>query len=85
MCDAIEVILARLSSYSSDFNLIDIFFALLKTWIRRNENMTRSYTIEYDEFEQFLRDAVKKRSRMRYSRNLFREIEIQYLTVHLNA
>ncbi len=30
MCDAIEIILARLSSYSFDFNLIETFFSLLK-------------------------------------------------------
>jgi hypothetical protein len=47
--------------------------------------MTRSYTTEYDDFKQFLRDAVKKRSRMKNSRNLFKEAEIQYLTIDLDA
>ncbi len=46
MCDAVEIILARLSSYSSDFNLIETSFSLLKAWIRRNEELTRSYTVE---------------------------------------
>ncbi len=85
MYNVVEVILTRLSSYTSDFNLIEIFFALLKTWIRKNEDMTRSYTTEYDDFKQFLRDAVKKRSRMKNSRNLFKEAEIQYLTIDLDA
>jgi transposase len=86
MCDAIEIILARLSSYSSDFNLIETFFSLLKTWIKRNEELTRSYTIEYDDFEQFLQNAIKEqRIKLSDSKNLFREIEIQYFTVNLNV
>ncbi len=76
MCDTIEIILARLSSNSSDFNLIEIFFALLKIWIRRNEELTRSYTIEYEKFEQFLRNAIKKRSKIKNSKNLFKRTEI---------
>jgi transposase len=86
ICDAIEIILARLSSYSFDFNLIETFFSLLKTWIKRNEELTRLYTVEYDDFEQFLQDAIKEqRIRLSDSRNLFREIEIQYLTINLNV
>jgi transposase len=84
MCDAVEIILARLSSYSSDFNLIETSFALLKAWIRRNEELARSYTAEYDDFEQFLQDAVKERSKVKDSENLFRSAEIQYLTVNLD-
>jgi transposase len=86
MCDAVEIILARLSSYSSDFNLIKTSFALLKAWIRRNEKLMKSYTAEYDDFEQFLQDAIKDQNiRLRNSKNLFKLIEIQYLTVNLNA
>ncbi len=86
MCDAVDVILARLSSYSSDFNLIEISFSLLKTWIKRNEKLTQSYTTEYEEFEQFLRNAIKEQStRLKDSRNLFKETEIQYFTINLNA
>jgi transposase len=86
MCDAVEIILARLSLYSSDFNLIETFFSLLKAWIKRNEKLARSYTVEYDDFEQFLQDAIKEqRTRLSDSKNLFREAEIQYLTVSLNA
>jgi hypothetical protein len=47
MCDAVEIILARLFSYSSDFNLIETSFALLKAWIKRNEELIKSYTTEY--------------------------------------
>ncbi len=85
MCDAVEIILARLSSYSSDFNLIETSFFLLKAWIRRNKELARSYTAEYDDFEQFLQDAIKEqRTRLNDSKNLFRETEIQYLTVNLD-
>jgi transposase len=86
MCDAVGIILARLSSYSSDFNLIETSFALLKAWIRRNEELVKSYTAEYDDFEQFLQDAIKdQNTRLRNSRNLFRLTEIQYPTVNLDA
>jgi transposase len=86
MCDAIEIILARLSLYSSDFNLIETSFSLLKAWIRKNEELARSYTVEYDDFEQFLQDAIKEqRTRLSDSKNLFREAEIQYFTINLNA
>jgi transposase len=86
MCDAVEVILARLSSYSSDFNLIETSFSLLKTWIKRNEELARSYTAEYDDFEQFLQNAIKEqRTRLSDSKNLFREAEIQYLTINLDV
>jgi transposase len=86
MCDAIEIILTRLSSYSSDFNFIETSFSLLKAWIRRNEELARSYTAEYDDFEQFLQDAIKEqRTKLNDSKNLFREIEIQYLTINLDV
>jgi transposase len=84
MCDAVEIILARLPSYSSDFNLIETSFTLLKAWIRRNKELPRSYTAEYDDFEQFLRDAIKERSKVKDPENLFRSAEIQYLIVNLD-
>jgi hypothetical protein len=44
------------------------------------------YTAEYDDFEQFLQDAIKDQNiRLRNSKNLFRLTEIQYLTVNLDA
>jgi predicted naringenin-chalcone synthase len=46
----------------------------------------KSYTAEYDDFEQFLQYAIKDQNiKLRNSKNLFRLIEIQYLTVNLNA
>ncbi len=48
--------------------------------------MTRSYTAEYDDFEQFLRDAIKdQNARLNDSKNLFRLTEIQYFTVNLDV
>jgi transposase len=86
MCDAVEIILTRLSLYSSDFNLIETFFSLLKAWIKRNEELARSYTAEYDDFEQFLQDAIKEqRIKLNDSKNLFRKTEIQYLTINLDV
>jgi transposase len=81
MCDEVGVILARLPSYFSDFNSIEITFALLKAWIRRNEELSLSYTDEYEGFGQFLRDAVKEISKLGDSGNLFRLAGIQYLTL----
>jgi transposase len=86
ICDVVEIILARLSSYSSDFNLIETSFALLKAWIRRNEELMKSYTTEYDDFEQFLQNAIKdQNTKLKNSKNLFKLIEIQYFTVNLDA
>jgi transposase len=86
MCDAVEIILARLSLYSSDFNLIETSFSLLKAWLRRNKELARLYTAEYNDFEQFLQDTIKEqRTKLSDARNLFWEIEIQYLTINLDV
>jgi hypothetical protein len=46
----------------------------------------KSYTAEYDDFEQFLQNAIKDQNiKLRDLRNLFKLIEIQYLTVNLDA
>jgi hypothetical protein len=46
----------------------------------------KSYTTEYDDFEQFLQDAIKDQNiRLRNSKNLFRLTEIQYFTINLNV
>jgi hypothetical protein len=48
--------------------------------------MRRLYTAEYDDFEQFLRNAIKdQNAKLSDSRNLFKLTEIQYFTVNLNA
>ena len=78
MCKKTNVLIARLSSYFSDFNSIETSFTLLKSWIRRNDEMTAVYTNEYEEFEQFLKNAIKIQSEEN-SRNLFYHCEIKYL------
>jgi transposase len=83
MCDEINVIFVRLFFYSSDINLIETLFALLRTWIRRNEKFDISYIDDYEKFEKFLRNAVKVQNELKNSRNLFRMIDIQYLTVNV--
>ena len=83
MCEAANVTLARLPPYSPDFNPIETSFALLKAWIRRNGEMSLSYTEVYGGFGQFLRDAVKERSRMGDPGNLFRMAGIQYPTIQI--
>ncbi len=54
-----EVLLIKLSSYSSDFNFIEIFFTMLKIWIKKNIKLIQYYTEFRDEFDEFLLDAVK--------------------------
>ncbi len=75
-----EVLLIKLSLYSSDFNLIEIFFAVLKIWIKKNIELIQYYTELRDEFDEFLRDAVRsQRSQIEDdSDNLFRLADIDY-------
>ena len=80
MCEDAEVILARLPSYSPDFNPIETFFAFLKAWIRRNGHMAVEYTEEYGGFGQFLEDAVKEQGSTGDPGNLFRLAGIEYPT-----
>ena len=82
MCETANVTLARLPPYSPYFNPIETSFALLKAWIRRNGEMSLSYTEEYGGFGKFLRDAVKD-LRMGDRGNLFRLAGIQYPTISI--
>ena len=59
LCMKFEVLLIKLSSYSLNFNLIEIFFAMLKIWIKKNIELIQYYTKFKDEFDKFLRDAVR--------------------------
>ena len=76
MYETIDVILIRLFLYFSDFNSIETSFALLKTWIKKNEKQTESY----DDFENFLKNVIKKQTNVNNSKNLFRLINIKYFT-----
>ncbi len=80
LCMKFEVLLIKLSSYSSDFNFIEIFFAMLKIWIKKNIDLIQYYTEFRDEFDEFLRDAVRsQRSQVEDdSDNLFWLADINY-------
>ena len=82
MCVTANVTLARLPPYSPYFNPIETPFALLKAWIRRNREMSLSYTEEYGGFGQFLPDSVKD-LRIGDPGNLFRLAGIQYPTISI--
>ena len=55
MCDEADVILTFLSLYFCDFNSIEIFFAVLKQWIKKNKQMNQNYK----NFEEFLKETIK--------------------------
>ncbi len=80
LCMKFEVLLIKLSSYSSDFNLIEIFFVMLKIWIKKNIELIQYYIELRDEFNRFLCDAVKsQRSQIEdNSDNLFWLADIDY-------
>ncbi len=75
-----EVLLIKLSLYSSDFNLIEIFFAVLKIRIKKNIELIQYYTEFRNEFNEFLRDAVKSQQSQIEddSDNLFQLADINY-------
>ena len=58
MCAEANVLLVYLPLYSSDFNLIEISFAILKAWVKRNIDLAASYTEAMGGFGAFLEDAV---------------------------
>ncbi len=80
LCIKFEVLLIKLSLYSSDFNLIEIFFAVLKIRIKKNIELIQYYTEFRNEFNEFLRDAVKSQQSQIEddSDNLFQLADINY-------
>ena len=52
MCHDIKILLKYLSSYSSDLNSIKISFSILKTWIKKHQDLIMLYFNEnkYDDF-----------------------------------
>ena len=80
ICKKTNVFIARFFSYSSDFNSIKTLFVLLKSWIQQNNKMTAVYMNEYEEFKQFLKNAIKIQNEEN-SKNLFHHCEIEYFTL----
>ena len=72
MCETTNVILIWLFSYFFNFNLIKTLFVLLKTWIKKNKKQTELF----DNFEKFLKSAIKEQTNVKNSKNLFRLIDI---------
>lgn len=60
LCELRRVLLRYLPAYSPDFNPIELFFNLLKQWIRRHSAMAPEYgSPNYEErFEAFLFAAI---------------------------
>ena len=86
MCKDVNVTLTFLFFYSLDYNFIEISFAILKIWIRKNVHLTKIYIENIDEFDRFLKNAMKtiqkksfsKKNEKENSKNLFRLANIQY-------
>ena len=72
MCTEVGVELIFLSSYSSDYNSIEISFAILKKWVKRHGDLIEEYGSESENFERFLHEAVHAQAQRGNSDNLFR-------------
>ena len=75
MCRKADVELAFLSSYSSDYNLIEQSFHALKEWMWRHQDLARSqYKNDYEEFVWLIiRFFMKKKNACKYFK--FSDIE----------
>ena len=73
ICADAEVVLAYLSSYSSDFNPIEEAFTQLKAWIQKNRILASQFEI----FEEFLRlglQSLKNKVRNHFKRARMRRM-----------
>ncbi len=80
LCESFEVYLVKLSFYSSDYNLIESSFSMLKAWIKRNDKLVWWYDESNKKFDEFLRVAVRsQRKWVDDSEALFRLIDIVHI------
>ncbi len=80
LCESFEMHLVKLSLYSSDYNLIESSFSMLKTWIRRNDKLVQWYDKSNEKFDEFLRIAVRsQKKRVDDSETLFRLTDIVHI------
>ncbi len=80
LCESFEMHLVKLSFYSSDYNLIESSFSVLKAWIKRNDELVRWYDESNERFDEFLRVAVRsQRERVDDSETLFRLTDIVHI------
>ncbi len=78
--ESFEVHLVKLSFYSSDYNLIESSFSMLKAWIKRNDKLVWWYDESNEKFDEFLRVAVRsQRKWVDDSEALFRLIDIVHI------
>ena len=81
MCLESGVELAYLPSYSPDYNFIEISFALLKRWIKRNGHLAASYGPRSEDFQRFLEEAVYAQAQRENPGKLFRAAGYNYYQV----
>ena len=80
LCESFEMHLVKLSFYSLNYNLIESSFSVLKAWIKRNDELVRWYDESNEEFDEFLKIAVRsQRKRVDDSEALFRLTDIVHI------
>ena len=72
MCFEIDIKLTFLSLYSSNYNSIEIFFAILKKWMKKYDYViVKLYKSLLENFERFLHDAMFAQSQRDIRANYF--------------
>jgi hypothetical protein len=77
MCEQAGVRLEYLPPYSPDLNPIETSFSVLKSWIKRHQDIAEVYA-EAGEFAEFLNKAVRSQSGVGDPGNIFRKSGIFY-------
>ena len=77
MCYDAKILLKYLSSYSLNFNSIEISFSILKTWIKKYQDLIMLYFDE-GKYDDFLNLIVYAQENKYNASNLFRKSEIYY-------
>ena len=79
ICFEVDVKLIFLFFYSSNYNSIEIFFVVLKKWMKKHDHMiTKFYNSLFENFERFLHDAIFAQSQRNDSSKLFRTTSYNY-------
>jgi len=72
--NSINVILTFLSLYFCDFNFIEIFFAILKRYIKYYKQCAKNYKI----FKKFLQKIILTQKQRHNSNKFFKALKINY-------
>ena len=86
MCKNVNVILIFLFSYFSNYNFIEISFAILKIYIRKNIEFNLNYASKIEKFDRFLKNALHTMQKTFFNHknekenfnNLFKLTEVFY-------